>query len=201
CRPLKFHTLRHERAKMDDPAAQRPSAARATPEPRSKSPWWWLAVRLSPIVTVLVAVYGLWAYFGPAAPTFRPGTPSGGFPVTVPFSVTNSNRFFDLKNLTVKCGLAGRIEGEAGGSIVFGQPGKPVFVATDAAPGRLKAGETRSHSCAAVMLKFDVGQQPKLLAAEMSFESEYDSPWPFVSRVKSISPTFIFEGSTGRWRP
>jgi hypothetical protein len=185
---------------------EEPSQARTTPDPttrdaKSKSPWWWLAVRLSPIVTVVVAVYGLWVHFGPAEPAFRPGSPSGGLPVAVSFSVTNSNRFFDLKNLTIKCALAGRIEGETGGSIVFGQPGKPVFVETDATPGLLRAGETRSHTCTAVMPKFDIGQQPKLLAAEMSFESEYDSHWLFAPRVKSVSPTFIYEGATGRWRP
>jgi len=180
---------------------EKPSAAQTTPDAKPQSPWWWLAVRLSPIVTVIVLAYGLWAHFGPAEPAFRPASPAGGTSVTVPFSVTNSNRFFDLKNLTIRCALAGRIEGETGGSIVFGQPGKPVFVETNATPGLLKAGETRSYTCNAVMLKFDVGQQPKLLAAEMSFASEYDSPWPFVPKVKSISPTFIFEGSTGRWRP
>jgi hypothetical protein len=138
----------------------------------------------------------------PTEPAFSPGAPSFGSPFAVPFSITNKSGVSDLKNLSIKCGLASRIEGEPprGGTLIQGRPGQPVFVTVldggGGGAGKLPAGETRSYTCAWTALRIDVGPNPKIVFAEMTFESEYESPWPWGGRKIVRSPTFFLDGNT-----
>jgi hypothetical protein len=154
---------------------------------------------------LLVGVYAFWGPPWPTEPTFTPGAASFASPFAVPFSITNKSAVFELNNLKIKCGIASQIEGErpAGGTMVFGRRGNPIYVQTDGAPNRLKAGETRSYTCALAMLRFSVGPNPNILFAEMIFESEYDSPWPWGARTISKSPAFTLDLATmpPQWKP
>jgi hypothetical protein len=173
------------------------------PESKSKQPKYRRFLRiaewsLGPPLAVLAFVYGIWGPPWPTEPIFAPGAPSFGSPFAVPFNITNKSALFDMNNLSISCGLASRIQGEppTGGTVGFGQPGKPIFGSIAGASSRLKAGETRSYTCAAAALRIDVGPNPKILFAEMTFESQYDSPWRWGDKKIVRSPTLFLDMAT-----
>jgi hypothetical protein len=71
-----------------------------------------------------------------------------------------------------------------------------VFGSIAGAASRLSARETRSYTCAMAALSLNVGPNPKIEFGEMTFESEYDSPWPWGGRKTSRSPTFVLDTNT-----
>jgi hypothetical protein len=160
---------------------------------------------LGPPLALLGFVYAVWGPPWPMQPVFEAGAPSFGYAFAVPFKVSNKSGLFGLNNLHIRCGLVAQVRGEppGGGTINFGSPGHPTFMDVQGQNGHLAAGDTASYTCPFAMLRISAGPNSTIRFAEMLFEREYDSPWPWGGRKIVRSPTSVLDLSTvpPQWKP
>ncbi|MDQ6703003.1 MAG: hypothetical protein M3Z96_07835 [Pseudomonadota bacterium] len=156
----------------------------------------WLDVKLVSgiVVTVLgllAAIVGILGPPWPTEPSFSPGFPSAGSPFDIPFTVTNKSALFRISNLTLVCKIsfARTLLGDTFENISVNSTGI----------NTLQPGQTSSYTCLfnrIMHLNRPPPFETKFAQAEISFASEYDSPWLFPRRIKVASDPFTLNSST-----
>ncbi len=157
----------------------------------------WRRVVLFPafVLSIAANVVEIWGPPWPTKPTFSPGFPSSGFPLDVPFIVTNKSGFFPIKNLRLECHVLKLITER---NILF----EHISFGDFGGRGRLEPTEPRPYVCRFSQF-IRIGSNDHITAATIGFVSEYDTPWPWGSRVLTASNVFTLNTKTNppQWMP
>lgn len=141
------------------------------------------------LITAAGLVLGVTNFLGPPWPTepiFSPGAPSFGFPFDVPFSVSNKSSISWIRRAKFAC----RAEWWATNNSSF--VGAPAIQVTT-------SNETLAPMSAApyVCPMFIRPEEPaRITRANLKFEVQYDSRWPWGDRVTMLSDDFVLNTAT-----
>jgi hypothetical protein len=148
---------------------------------------WVLGLPLA----VIVAVYTIFGPPWPTEPSFVPLSPSFWSPFDIPYTVTNKSILFRVSAISITCKIASART--LLGDIIYNIDVRSTEI------NNLQPGQTSSYTCLLnkiIKLSRPHPYETKFVQAEISFASEYDSPWPFRRRIKVASNPFTLNSAT-----
>jgi hypothetical protein len=133
-----------------------------------------VATVVAGLVLVAGAIFIAWSLR--PVPAYSSDQVTVGSPFAVTFRVDNTNQWFPLSHLKIRC--------EVAGADMPGMP--PADVDTSRIPSRLEPGEQASFTCPLRPVDQEVA-----LRSELYFHSEYDAPGPVRFRLTANVGPFI----------